>query len=745
MGTRSHKQSKSTSESTAAPQNTLKSRPFALQPTSERTLADVQAQLDHAQRFGHHLANFATSPPQSTTPIIQPKLTIGAPGDKYEQEADRVAGQVVQQLHSPQVEVPSGEQSVQREEIPEEDELQMKPLADQIQREEMPEDDELQMKPNGLQREEMPKEDDELQMKPMLQQQANGGAIAATTDLETAIQQSRGSGQPLADDLRQPMEHAFGNVDFSGVKVHTDAQSDQLNRSIQAKAFTTGQDIFFRQGAYQPGSQSGQELLAHELTHVVQQNGAVQRKIHPDSESNQTPVQPHITPASGSAASIQRFIMSSKDFQAATKGTLRHPRKRIAKIDAPLKKLHQSGMDHILLRELLETIEGWLAVASDESSRKPVVLQLRDQVMDEINTLSASMSSDLDPENPPPTRQRSNAFSAQVTGAGKKYGSNFSDFDSKQFRVSGRAPNRRIEEVKRTTTADGKVVYYATGLVTNFNGKAPMIAPYRDPIPLGDWYPKVTHINGMAVAPKSGLLSAAALQEAVNKQLDGQDDVALGQDAVDVLYTYSSQRGNVVVDVWDCLKGKIQIRDEATQKQEDIMLDAVHRKQRVTVSAHSRGTIKTDNAVRNAHEVLTAELLPETRSKGRDNVIAFWEVNDPQIGLSIDDLAELSFSGLAAEEAKKQLNTYVHLIYAGNAVQHPSAFIDVSFYVGGFDPISMFVGTYTETGRKLDAVIGTGGSKKSQLSSVGKTKGHGFVGNYIPSVSQEIAKDLKKR
>lgn len=728
MGTRSHLRKKVAPEFTPTPmQNVMQTRPFApVQSDPVPTLADIQAQLEHSQRFGHHLANFATSEHDFTAPTIQPKLTIGAPGDKYEQEADRVAGQVVQQLHSPQIKSPEGQQSVQQESAPEKTELQMQPLADQIQREEIP-------------------EEDELQMKPMLQRQVGGGAIAATTDLESAIQQSRGSGQTLAESIRQPMEHAFGNVDFSGVKVHTDAQADQLNRSIQAKAFTTGQDIFFRQGTYQPGSQGGQELLAHELTHVVQQNGAVQRKINSGSEPNQTHVKPHITSTSGSASSIQRLIMSSKDFQAATKGTLRHPRKRIAKIDAPLKKLHQSGMDHILLRELLETIEGWLAVASDESSRKPVVLQLRDQVMEEITNLSTSMSSDLDPENPPPTRQRSNAFSAQVTGAGKKYASNFSDFDSKQFRVSGRAPNRRIEEVKRTTMEDGKVVYYATGLVTNFNGKAPVIAPYPDPISLGDWYPKVTHINGMAVAPKSGLLSAAALQEAVNKQLDAQDDMALGQDAVDVLYTYSSQRGNVVVDVWDCLKGKIQIRDEATQKQEDIMLDAVHRKQRVTVSAHSRGTIKTDNAVRNVHEVLTAELLPETRSKERDNVIAYWEVNDPQIGLSIDDLAELSFSGLAAEEAKKQLNTYVHLIYAGNAVQHPSAFIDVSFYVGGFDPISMFVGTYTETGRKLDAVIGTGGSKQSQLSSVGKTKGHGFVGNYIPSVSQEIAKDLKKR
>jgi hypothetical protein len=73
------------------------------------------------------------------------------------------------------------------------------------------------------------------------------------------------------------MEGAFG-ADFSGVRVHTDAQSDSLNKSIQAKAFTTGSDIFFSKGAYDPGSQDGQQLLGHELTHVVQQGAAVQKK-----------------------------------------------------------------------------------------------------------------------------------------------------------------------------------------------------------------------------------------------------------------------------------------------------------------------------------------------------------------------------------------------------------------------------------------------------------------------------------
>ncbi|CAN1210638.1 hypothetical protein TUMEXPCC7403_10610 [Tumidithrix helvetica PCC 7403] len=196
---------------------------------------------------------------------IQAKLAIGAVGDKYEQEADRVAEQVVQKIND--------SESVQREEVTEEEEqLQMKPAISSIQREEMSEEeDELQMKPDDLQREAMPDEEDELQRSQMLQQKSGEREVEATSDLESAIQGSCGNGQPLTDSIRQPMEQAFG-TDFSGVKIHTDSKSDSLNKSIQAKAFTTGQDVFFRRGAYEPSSRGGQELIAHELTHVVQQN-----------------------------------------------------------------------------------------------------------------------------------------------------------------------------------------------------------------------------------------------------------------------------------------------------------------------------------------------------------------------------------------------------------------------------------------------------------------------------------------
>ncbi|MFN4871144.1 MAG: LirA/MavJ family T4SS effector, partial [Pseudanabaena sp.] len=168
---------------------------------------------------------------------IQAKLNIGEPDDKYEKEADANAERVVQQINSP-----LQEQSFQRQELME--------------------------------------EEDELQMKSLIQRRENIGGGVASTDLESSIQSERGSGQSLDPNLQEKMGQAMG-ADFSGVRVHTDAQSDQLNKSIQAKAFTTGQDVFFRQGAYVPSSRNGQELIAHELTHVVQQNGgAVQRSFH---------------------------------------------------------------------------------------------------------------------------------------------------------------------------------------------------------------------------------------------------------------------------------------------------------------------------------------------------------------------------------------------------------------------------------------------------------------------------------
>ena len=97
------------------------------------------------------------------------------------------------------------------------------------------------------------------------------GSFAVEESVTAQINQARGGGQSLDEGVQAKMEDSMGH-DFSGVSVHTSSQADQLNENLSAKAFTTGQDIFFSQGAYQPNTSEGQELLAHELTHVVQQS-----------------------------------------------------------------------------------------------------------------------------------------------------------------------------------------------------------------------------------------------------------------------------------------------------------------------------------------------------------------------------------------------------------------------------------------------------------------------------------------
>ena len=185
---------------------------------------------------------------------LQAKLRIGQPGDKYEQEADRVADAVMRMP----------EPGVQRQVEPEEEEeelLQTKPLVDQI---------------TPLVQRQVEEEEE----KEMLQAKSTEDATSEVSyGLESQINAIKGGGRPLGESERAFFEPRFG-YDFSHVRVHTDAKADMLNHALNARAFTTGPDIFFQPGAYTPGSSGGGELLAHELTHVVQQTGGgLQRKL----------------------------------------------------------------------------------------------------------------------------------------------------------------------------------------------------------------------------------------------------------------------------------------------------------------------------------------------------------------------------------------------------------------------------------------------------------------------------------
>ncbi len=179
--------------------------------------------------------------------FIQAKMSVNAPNDVYEQEADEVAESVVSRMRAPEV---------QRE--GEEEELQMMPLQREAEEEEM------QTMP--IQRE---GEEEEMQTMPIQRKDSDGG-FEVDGEIEQQINETRGHGSKLDDDTRSSFESAMG-YDLSGVTIHTGDHASQLSRSVEAKAFTTGSDIYFGEGQYNPSTSDGQQLLAHELTHVVQQ------------------------------------------------------------------------------------------------------------------------------------------------------------------------------------------------------------------------------------------------------------------------------------------------------------------------------------------------------------------------------------------------------------------------------------------------------------------------------------------
>jgi hypothetical protein len=130
------------------------------------------------------------------------------------------------------------------------------------------EEEEEPLQAMALQRQ-LPEEEEEIQAMPDVQRVGlEGGPVPP--EAEAAIARARGGGQPLDGAVQAQMGETMG-YDFSGVRVHTDAGADKLNKQLSAKAFTTGSDIFFKRGAYEPDSSGGQELIAHELSHVVQQ------------------------------------------------------------------------------------------------------------------------------------------------------------------------------------------------------------------------------------------------------------------------------------------------------------------------------------------------------------------------------------------------------------------------------------------------------------------------------------------
>jgi hypothetical protein len=309
---------------------------------------------------------------------IQAKLTVGPAGDKYEQEADHVADQVMRMTETPN--------PVQRQE--DEEEIQTKPLAASItplvQRfasfitsplQRQAEEEEIQTKPNPV-----------------------GCSFETGGSFESQLSATRGGGLPLPGSLRGEMEAGFG-ADFSGVRVHMGSQAADLNRAVSAQAFTHGQDIYMGQNRSNLESRAGKRLIAHELAHVVQQTGSqpfaansIQRltelnllggsktnsrwgilvgKVAEYNKSGDRPAQYRI----GLLDDIQRQLTSSKALETGFRG-FRHRTSRKQKREAGQKLLKEIDGERAVLNilQILEDLglEGLDKVVSVEELGKTI-------------------------------------------------------------------------------------------------------------------------------------------------------------------------------------------------------------------------------------------------------------------------------------------------------------------------------------------------------------------------------------
>lgn len=253
------------------------------------------------------------------TSFVQPKLNVGKPEDKYEVEADKAADQIVAKSKEPSqsffsptpIVQKQNDEEIQSKEI-EETTIQEKPVVEQISpliQRQTSEDEEVlqakcsacaseeklqkkettetlskvQMKVSGeshtiqkcgcddkdtsIQRKEESGEDKQSSLNIALQQ------MQSNKNFESKLAKNKGKGSKLDQNTQTEMEAGFG-ADFSEVRIHNDSEATQMSQDIGAQAFTHGNDIYFNQGKYNPNSEEGKHLLAHELTHTIHQGAS---------------------------------------------------------------------------------------------------------------------------------------------------------------------------------------------------------------------------------------------------------------------------------------------------------------------------------------------------------------------------------------------------------------------------------------------------------------------------------------
>lgn len=200
--------------------------------------------------------------------VLQPSLKVGKPGDRFELEAEAVANQVMMMptppLMASMTPSPGGLQMYAEQD----DSIPMQPLQQSVS---LVETQEIQHT-----------EDDEIQC---LSERSPEISPSLGNQITTAS-----GGQPLAPATQAEMGYKIG-TDFSGVKIHTGHDAVAMSQTLGARAFTHGKDIFFNEGEYQPETSSGKHLLAHELTHTIQQGAVVRRSPQPEISTTTPQVQ----------------------------------------------------------------------------------------------------------------------------------------------------------------------------------------------------------------------------------------------------------------------------------------------------------------------------------------------------------------------------------------------------------------------------------------------------------------------
>lgn len=194
-------------------------------------------------------------------PLVQAKLAVGRPNDRYEQEADRVAEQV---LRTPEPGRALGHQPLAATITP----LVQRacPACGSLE-------EDVQRAPDRSQQLEIRRSGATETPEAISSSEEEAGESA----VEAAVVRGCASGRPLATPIRERMEERFG-IHFGNVHVHTGVEANRAADEIDALAFTHGRDIYFAAGTYAPGTPTGDQLLAHELTHVVQQAGGIRMR-----------------------------------------------------------------------------------------------------------------------------------------------------------------------------------------------------------------------------------------------------------------------------------------------------------------------------------------------------------------------------------------------------------------------------------------------------------------------------------